>query len=118
MDSERGRIAFRVMRREGQKCTDVGASKLTLGTQKVKTFTEVRRRRGIKENIIKTGYNVRVPTKTDGEPLELSTIIRDVVIFAQSKYESNAQVLEALKLVEILLIGIQVAAVCVVEDGQ
>lgn len=40
-----------------------------------------------------------IPTKSDEQPIEFSTKIRYVIIFAQLKYETHKDILEALKFI-------------------
>lgn len=82
-----------------KECSDIRTTGLILRAREFKTFTEVRGRRRVIKNVVKSGKNVSVPAKADWEPLELCTEVRHVIIFTKAKYKSDAKILKTLKLV-------------------
>lgn len=80
----------------------------------LETLFEIRWCSGVKENAIKKGKNMRVTAKTNRKPLELRTKLRHMVIFAQAKYKPYTEILEALKLIQLILRKVKIANVSII----
>lgn len=84
---------------DGQRGSNNGTTRLILGTREMESITEIRRSRWIVEDIVQGGEDVSIPAKTNREPLELRTKLGNVVVLAQSEDKTDAQILQALKLI-------------------
>lgn len=80
----------------------------------LKTLLKIAGSSGIKENAIQKSENMSVTAKTDREPLEMIAIVGDMVIFPQTEYEPDTDILDALKLIQLLLCEIKIANISII----